>query len=350
MRTPLAEEGIRKAREAGLHYVQNLDDGWRRRRCGRGFSYLSSSGKRLIGKRTLQRIARLAIPPAWEDVRICPSAAGHLQAIGRDAKGRQQYLYHADWHAVSAATKFDRLESIGALLPKIRRRIRRDLGRQGLRKERIVAAVVRLIDKAHLRIGSPIYAQDNGSHGATTLTAEQVQIDDITISLDFPGKSGKQTEVLLSDAKVAAVIQQCEEINGQFLFCYRDDAGAYRPVTSSDVNGYLLEVASEPLSAKDFRTWWASVTALKHLRVQLEKADGKATGRAIARAIEETAEAMGHTKAVCRQSYIHPGLLAAAEKGNLQALLREHDISECRSAELTRDEAQFLAILPAVTN
>jgi DNA topoisomerase-1 len=351
MRTQLAEQGIRKARRAGLHYVRNLDEGWRRRRCGRGFTYLSSSGKRLTGKRTLQRIARLAIPPAWEDVRICPSPTGHLQAIGRDAKGRQQYLYHADWHAISAATKFDRLERIGALLPKIRRRVRRDLGRKGLQKERIVAAVVRLIDKAHLRVGSPIYAQDNGSYGATTLTAEQVQIEDITISLDFPGKSGKQTEVLLSDAKVASVIQQCEEIRGQFLFCYRDDAGDYRPVSSSDVNAYLLAVANEPLSAKDFRTWWACVMALKHLQVQLDKADGKATRRAITRAIEQTAEAMGHTKAVCQQSYIHPGLLAAAEKGNLQTLLREYDVSECSPpAELTRDEAQFLAILPAVTN
>lgn len=351
MQTPLAKEGIRKARQAGLHYIHSLDDGWRRRRCGRGFIYVSSAGKRLVGRRTLQRIARLAIPPAWEDVKICPSPTGHLQAIGRDAKGRQQYLYHDDWHAVSATTKFDRLERIGALLPKVRRRVRRDLDRKGLQKERIVAAVVRLIDKAHLRIGSRIYAEDNGSYGATTLTAEQVEIEDVTISLDFPGKSGKQTEVLLSDAKVASVIQQCEEVDGQFLFCYRDSAGDYRPVSSSDVNSYLLEVANESLSAKDFRTWWASVIALKHLRDQVEKSDGKITKRAITKAIGETATEMGHTRAVCQQSYIHPGLLAAAEKGRLQTLLSEPDISECGSrAELTRDEVQLLAILPRIAD
>jgi DNA topoisomerase-1 len=214
MRTQQEQQGIRKARKVGLHYVRDLDGGWRRRRCGRGFTYFSAGGKRLAGKRTLERIAALAIPPAWEDVRICPSPNGHLQAIGRDAKGRQQYLYHEDWHAVSAATKFDRLERIGSLLPKIRRRVRRDLGKKGLKKERIVAAIIRLIDKAHLRVGSPAYAEDNHSYGATTLTVEQVEIDRITISLDFPGKGGKQTEVLLTDAKVASVMQQCEELNG----------------------------------------------------------------------------------------------------------------------------------------
>jgi DNA topoisomerase I len=351
MRTQQARQGSRKARKAGLHYVQDLDGGWRRRRCGLGFTYFSSGGKRLVSKRTLERIAALAIPPAWEDVRICPSPNGHLQAIGRDAKGRRQYVYHDDWHAVSAATKFDRLERIGSLLPKIRRRVRRDLARKGLQKERIVAAIVRLIDRAHLRVGSPIYAEDNASHGATTLTAEQVEIDDISISLDFPGKSGKQTEVLFTDAKVASVIQQCEEVNGQFLFCYRDDAGDYHAVSSSDVNGYLHEVADEPLTAKDFRTWSASVMTLKHLKGDLEKAEGRITKRTITQAIEKTAEEMGHTKAICQQSYIHPGLLAAVERGTLQALLQKYDYSERDiQAELTRDEDQFLAILPALTN
>jgi len=351
MRTQQQQQGTRKARKAGLHYVQDLDNGWWRRRCGRGFTYFSSGGKRLAGKRALERIAALAIPPAWEDVRICPSRNGHLQAIGRDAKGRQQYLYHDDWHAVSAATKFDRLQRIGSLLPKIRRRVRRDLGKKGLPKERIIAAIVRLIDKAHLRVGSPVYAENNGSHGATTLTAEQVEIDNITISLDFPGKSGKQTEVLLDDAKVASVVRQCEEISGQFLFCYRDDEGEYRPVNSSDVNAYLQEVANEPLSAKDFRTWSASVVALKHLKCVLQEAEGRTTKRAITQAIEKTAKEMSHTKAVCQQSYVHPGLLAAAEAGTLQALLQKYDSSEPDiQAELTRDEDQLLAILPALTN
>ena len=351
MHTRQQQRGIRKARRAGLHYVHSLDDGWLRRRCGRGFAYFSCLGKRLAGRRTLKRIQALAIPPAWEDVRICPSPNGHLQAIGRDEKGRQQYLYHDDWHAISAATKFDRLERIGSVLPKVRRRVRRDLGRKGLSKERVVAAIVRLIDKAHLRVGNPASVKDNGSHGATTLAPHHVDIDAVTISLDFPGKGGKQRDVLLSDAKVAAVIEQCEEINGQFLFCYRDDVGEYHSVSSSDVNGYLREVADEPLSAKDFRTWSGSVIALKHLKAALEKPDSLSPTRLINQAISKTAEEMGHTKAVCRQSYIHPGLLAAFETGTLSALLEKYrDSMPATQAELTRDEEELLAILPALAS
>src|SRR5690606_9669627 len=189
----------------------------------------------------------------------------------------------------------------------------------------------------------------NGSHGATTLTPEQVEIDDMSISLDFPGKSGKQTEVLLSDEKVAAVIQQCEEINGQFLFCYREGDDSYRSVSSSDVNEYLRSIANEEITAKDFRTWSASVLALKHLMSGLEEADGKVTKRLVNQAIEKTAEQMAHTKAVCRQSYIHPTLIAACEMGKLPDLLRKHCNPEPDSpAELTRDERQFLALLPVL--
>jgi DNA topoisomerase-1 len=199
-------------------------------------------------------------------------------------------------------------------------------------------------------VGSPVYAEDNDSYGATTLTADQVAVDDIAISLDFPGKGGKRTEALLADAKVVSVIQECEEINGQFLFCYRDDSGNYHPVSSSDVNIYLREVTEEPLSAKDFRTWSASVMALKHLKTFLGKSSGgRLTTRAITQAIEKTAGEMGHTKTICRQSYIHPGLLAAASRGTLSTLLQEYSNVEPVQADLTRDEVQFLAIVPALT-
>ena len=354
-RSPQEQQGIRKARKAGLHYVHDLNKGWSRRRCGRGFTYHSSSGKRLTGTRTLKRIESLVIPPAWEDVRICPSSSGHIQAIGRDAKGRQQYLYHAVWTTISATTKFDRLASIGSVLPKIRRRVRRDLDTRELSKERVVAAIIRLIDKAHLRVGSPAYAEDNGSHGATTLTAEQVEVNRFSISLDFPGKSGRQTEVSITDKKVASVIRKCEEIDGQFLFCYRDGTDSYRSVNSTDVNDYLQEVTAEVLTAKDFRTWSGSVIALKYLKAGLAEASDELPTRntakgIITKAIKRTAEEMGHTVAVCRQSYIHPGLLAAVETGTLRELLEKYDKSG-RSIpdELTRDEDQFLAILPAIS-
>jgi DNA topoisomerase I len=350
MGTPLKQRGLRRARKAGLQYVRDLSTGWRRRRCGRGFVYLDGRGRRLTGQRTLQRIASLAIPPAWEDVRICPNPHGHLQATGRDAKGRQQYLYHADWHAISAQRKFDRLDLVGRLLPRVRRRVRRDLGRKSLKKEKVVAAIVRLIDKAHLRVGSAAYADDNDSHGATTLKPGHVELDELSISLDFPGKGGKQTEVLLSDAKVAAVIRQCEEIAGQFLFCYRDADGEACAVSSSDVNSYLRSVAGEDLTAKDFRTWSGSVLALGYLKKQLEATGGQVTRRALLHAIERTARELGHTRTVCRQSYIHPGLLSGFETGRLSALLQKFADDELAvPAELTRDEALLLAILPALS-
>jgi DNA topoisomerase I len=350
MATPRKQQAVRRARKAGLQYIRDLSEGWKRQRSGRGFVYLDARGRRLTGARTLQRITSLAIPPAWEDVRICPKPQGHLQATGRDAKGRQQYLYHEDWHAISAASKFDRLDLIGRLLPRIRRRLRRDLGGKTLSKEKVVSAVIRLIDKAHLRVGNAAYAIDNNSHGATTLKPDHVEIDALSISLDFPGKGGKQTEVLLADAKVAAVIQQCEEIEGQFLFCYRGADGQTYSVSSSDVNAYLQDVTEEDLTAKDFRTWSGSVLALGHLKRHLDDTDGKVSRRALLHAIERTAKELGHTRTVCRQSYIHPGLLTAFESGRLTALLERYARDELAvPAELTRMEGLLLAILPELT-
>ncbi len=349
METLRKQQNIRRARKAGLHYVHDFSAGWSRRRCGRGFIYLSAGGKRLTGARTLQRIAALAIPPAWREVRVCPSPNGHIQALGNDANGRRQYLYHDDWHAISSTTKFDRLALIGRLLPRIRRRVRRDLNSRKQSKKRVIAAIVRLIDKIHLRVGNAASAENNGAYGATTLLPDHVEIDDIRICLDFPGKGGKQIEVCISDAKVAAVIRQCEEISGQFLFCYRGVDGELHSVSSSDVNAYLKDATSEAITAKDFRTWSGSVLALRHLKAQLEQSDGKRTKRAVLRAIEMTAAEMGHTKAVCRQSYIHPGLPAAYESGELGSLLRKYAGDEpAVPAELTRDEALLLAILPAL--
>lgn len=351
MRTQKEQQSIAKARKAGLRYVHHLEDGWLRRRCGRGFIYFATGGRRLVAERTLKRIASLAIPPAWEDVRICPQANGHIQAIGRDAKGRLQYLYHDDWHEISAATKFDRLELVGQLLGKIRRRVRRDLAEPGLSKKRVVAAVVRLIDKAHLRVGNAAYVEENGSRGATTLAPEQVEVEGVRISLDFPGKGGRQTEAVLADGKVAAVVERCEEIDGQFLFCYCGDDGDYHPVSSSDVNGYLREVAGERLSAKDFRTWSASVIALGHLKTALPEWQTRSTKRLINEAVKKTAEEMGHTAAICRQSYVHPGLLAAFETGELAGLIAQYDKSAPSvRPELIRDEDQLLTLLPALSH
>lgn len=352
MQNQREHQGHSRVKRAGLDYVQSLDSGWVRRRCGRGFTFHTANGKRLTGARTLKQIKTLVIPPAWEGVRICPHRNGHIQAIGRDEAGRLQYIYHPDWILLSSEKKFDRLSIIGNLLPKVRRRVRRDLGKPELSKEKVIAAVIRLIDKAHIRVGNAKYVNDNGSHGATTLTTDHVVIDDLKISLDYPGKSGQQIESSISDAKVSEVIRECEEIGGQFLFSVRDETGQYHPISSSDVNAYLRLVAGETLTAKDFRTWWGSVLTLHHLRGALDKEvehkDAELTPKKLlVDAIGKTAEDLGHTTAVCRQSYIHPGLIRAVECGKFSRLIQNAQRSNTSPrSELSRDEVLLLAILP----
>lgn len=345
----LEQRGTRRARKAGLYYVNSFDRGMSRRRCGRGFTYLSSRGRTITSARTRKRIEALAIPPAWTDVWICPKPNGHIQATGRDEAGRKQYIYHPDWQAISAASKYDRLSLLARLLPRIRRRVRKELNRKRLARKRVLATVVRLIDRAHIRVGSRTYTEKHDSRGATTLTDEHVETDGLTISLEYPSKGGREREIEISDRKAAKVIRRCEEIDSQFLFCYRDTDGEHRPVDSTDVNAYLREVAKESVTAKDFRTWWGSVIALASLaRGSAERRSAAERKRAVQQAIAETADALGNTKAVCRDSYIHPAILAAGESGELAALIEKADAAAGgeRLAELTNDETRFASILP----
>lgn len=343
-----AQRGRRRAARAGLRYVNAFDVGYSRRRCGKGFTYLSTRGKTLRSARTRKRIKALAIPPSWEDVWICPRGNGHVQATGRDESGRRQYIYHPDWRAVSAAHKFDRLALVATVLPRVRRRITRDLREKNLSKSRVVAAAVRLIDRAGLRVGSALYTERHGSHGVTTLHDEHVTVDGVQISLDYPGKSGRRRDIDLSDKRVAEVVDRCEDIGGQFLFCYRDESDRYAPIDSSDVNEYLHEAAKEPITAKDLRTWLGSVTALANLS---EEALPKTTGarkKRIVRAVDVTASELGNTRSVARESYIHPALLAAAQSGELEQLLGASGAPTKRSnvRGLTLEESRLAALLP----
>lgn len=348
MATRHQQRGKRRAAKAKLVYVNDFDDGYTRRRHGRGFTYLSMRGRTIRSRRTRKRIARLAIPPAWERVWICRHPSGHIQAMGRDTAGRRQYIYHPRWQAISAAAKYERLGHIVKVLPRIRRRVRRDLDGRKLTKRRVVAAAVRLIDKAGVRVGNAVYTAEHGSRGVTTLAAEHVDIDGVRLSLDFPGKSGRQREIELSDRKLARVVDHCTEIDGQFLFCYRTANGDYRPIDSSDVNAYLRRLARKPLSAKDFRTWAGSVNALAYLSAQPLPDSVSARKTLISAAIKDTAKLLGNTAAVCRSSYIHPSLLAAAESAELDRLLADADVlsPDRRIAELTVDECRFAALLP----
>jgi DNA topoisomerase-1 len=344
--TAAAPQRKRRAKKVGLVYVNAFETGISRRRRGKGFTYLSSHGTTIKSARTLKRIKSLAIPPAWKDVWICPRANGHIQARGRDDAGRAQYIYHERWQAISTATKYDRMHLVAGLLPRIRRKVSADLDGAKLSKERVLAAVVRLLDKAHVRVGNDCYVEQSGSHGATTLTPDHVDVERFTIALDFPSKSGQHHEIEFTDAKTAKVIAQCADIDEQFLFCYRDESGEFRRIHSTDVNNYLRETAGEPITSKDFRTWWGSVLALAELadiETDLTSSQRKQAAHA---AVCAASKALGNTQSVCRKSYIHPGILAAAESGELPDLLAKAKASQKAPAGLTVNETLFANLLP----
>ena len=309
--------GRKDVRTAGLRYSSDEAGGISRRRSGTGFSYRSARGARIRSERTLARIRSLAIPPAWEDVWISSDAQGHLQATGRDARGRKQYLYHPAWRSVRDASKFDRMLAFGTALPALRERIEADLAREGLPRERVLAAVVRLVDDTLIRVGSEEYRRSNGSFGASTMRQSQAHVDGRRITIDFRGKGGKLQHAEITDGRLARIVQRLQELPGRELFEYLDDDGERRRVRSDDVNSYLQEIAGDDLSIKDFRTWGASALCLGALCEADPPASQREAKQSIAAAIEEVAATLGNTPAVCRSSYVHPALLEAFGDGDL---------------------------------
>jgi DNA topoisomerase-1 len=292
------------------------DPGIRRRRKGRGFAYESPAGRPIRDAATLRRIGAIVIPPAWTEVWICTSADGHIQAIGRDAAGRRQYRYHPAFRRRRDAGKFDRLIRFGEALPRIRRRVRRDLAQRGLPREKVLAAVVRLLELTSLRVGNDAYAALNRSFGLSTLRDRHARVTGTTIRLRFRGKGGRTEERRIIDRRLATVVRRCQDLPGQELFQYEDEAGEARPIGSDDVNEYIRDAAGDPaFSAKDFRTWTATVHAFRGLRAGLAEAGTSTRGRSrLIEALRQTAEALGNTMAVTRASYVHPGVLAAFDE------------------------------------
>jgi len=320
------------ARAAGLRYADPSEPGIKRVRRGRGFSYRDAAGRRVTDSATLTRIRALAIPPAWHDVWICASARGHIQAIGRDARGRTQYRYHADWTKARDETKFERSIAFARALPRLRRRVARDLRRPGMPRDKVLAAVVRLLDRTLLRVGNERYARENSSFGLTTLRNRHARPDGRGgILLSFRGKGGKRLKVGLNDRRLVRVIRACQDLPGQHLFEYRDDDGEERPIESSDVNGYIRDVTGDDFTAKDFRTWAATVLAAQELT---RNDDVPAVVRAVA-------EQLGNTPAVCRRSYINPAVLAPRS----QRQTAPATPTLTRPAGLSSDERRVLALL-----
>jgi DNA topoisomerase-1 len=303
-------------------YVTDTGPGITRRRQGRGFSYRGTDGRCLDDPTELDRIRRLAIPPAYTRVWICPRANGHLQATGRDARGRKQYRYHPDWREARDADKFARMRAFGEALPRIRARVRRDLdagAKGGLARNTVLATLVRLLDTTLVRVGNDVYARENGSFGLTTLRSRHVRVEGSTLRLRFKGKSGVAHDVAVHDPRVARIVRRCQAMPGQELFQYTTDDGDTCDVHSHDVNDYLRECAGEAFTAKDFRTWHASAHALGLLAAEAEGPVPKTRLNAV---LQDVADRLGNTLAVCRKSYVHPDMLAAAETGELGALLQ----------------------------
>ena len=302
---------------AGLTYVSDLDPGIRRRKAGLGFNYKNAKGQAVTDEATLDRIRKLAIPPAWTDVWIAPTTRGHIQATGRDVKGRKQYRYHDKWRAQRDGGKFDRLIAFGRALPKLRARIERDLAARGLPREKVLAAVLRVMEMTLIRVGNEEYAKTNKSFGLTTLRDRHARIGPERAVFEFRGKSGKLHQTSFRDRRLARVVKACQDLPGQRLFQYLDDEGARRAVESADVNAYLREAMGEDFSAKDFRTWAGTVAAARALVTLPACADEGGAKRNINTCVKAVAGVLGNTPAVCRSAYIHPAVLDAYQAGEL---------------------------------
>ena len=335
------------AESAGLIYVSDSDPGIRRQRSGKRFSYVGRDGKRVSDKRVLERIHRLAIPPAWTDVWICASANGHIQATGRDARDRKQYKYHARWREVRDGTKFDHMLEFAASLPKVRKRIAADLASRGLQRRKVLATVVYLLENTLIRVGNADYARQNKSFGLTTLRDGHVDVNGGELRFEFKGKSGKVWKLRMRDRRIAKVVKSCQELPGQHLFQYLDENGERQQVTSTDVNDYLREIAGADVTAKDFRTWSGTVLAAIALS-EFEAVDSEAGAkRNIKAAIEKVAARLGNTPTICRQCYVHPEVVNAYVEGSLLSALKAEAESVLRKklARLAPEEAAVLAML-----
>ena len=339
------------ARSAGLRHVSDDGPGFgrkaRKTKEGIAFSYFDAEGKPVRDREHLVRIKSLAIPPAYTDVWICPHADGHLQATGRDAKGRKQYRYHPRWRSVRDDNKYERMMAFAAALPGIRRRVDADLSRPNLPREKVLAAVVRLLETTLIRVGNDEYAKSNKSFGLTTMRDRHVKLGRKSIRFEFRGKSGVSHEIDLEDARLARIVARCRDLPGQELFQYLDENGDASDIDSSDVNAYLQEISGRDFTAKDFRTWAGTVLASMALQ-EFEAFDSQAQAKKnIVAAIEHVSERLGNTPSVCRKCYVHPEVLLSYLDGSMVETLRQRAEAEINEGlDLLRpEEAAIVALL-----
>jgi DNA topoisomerase-1 len=337
------------AEEAGLRYVRDDQPGYTRKAKGDDFEYFDAEGKRIRDETRLLRMRRLAIPPAYKDVWICPVPNGHIQATGRDARGRKQYRYHERWREARDENKYDRMLVFGKALAKIRRRVKKDLALSGLRRNKVLATVVQLLERTFIRVGNEEYARENKSFGLTTMRSHHVEVKAATLRFRFRGKSGVQHEVDVSDRRLAGIVRKLQELPGQDIFQYVDEKGEVRDVTSQDVNDYLHEITGEDFTAKDFRTWAGTVLAAMALNAQEAFENKTQAKKNIKDAIAAVSKILGNTPTVCRKCYVHPAVLETYLDGEtIEGLGRkmEDALSDGRG-DLRSKEAAVMKFLQA---
>jgi len=337
---------IDDAEDADLRYVNDGDPGIARKRAGKRIVYVLPSGARVTDFRTKARIKSLAIPPAWSDVWICPTAVGHIQATGRDARGRKQYRYHPEWQKSRDETKYNKMTAFAKALPRLRKRLRQHMRRKRLDREKVLATIVMLLEQTLIRVGNKEYARTNGSFGLTTLQDRHVTISKSEMRFKFRGKTGKVWRLAVSDRRIARIVRDCQDLPGQHLFQY-EDADGLHAVTSEDVNAYIREIAGDDISAKDFRTWAGTVLAAVALS-EYEAVDSEAAAkRNVRRAIETVAARLGNTPTICRKCYVHPEVLQCYFDGQLAQVMKskiEKELTQ-RLGQLSAAEAATLALL-----
>jgi DNA topoisomerase I len=344
---PIATDPVAAAKSSGLRYVTDETPGLRRKRSGTTFRYFDQHDKPVKDKDELARIKALAIPPAWTDVWISPYANSHVQATGRDARGRKQYRYHKRWREIRDQTKYDRMLLVGKKLPGLRQKVAQDLALSGLPREKIIATVVKLLETTFIRVGNEEYARQNRSYGLTTLRNNHVKVRGDTIYFRFRGKSGVGHELAFENPRLARIVKHCQDLPGQQLFTYVDENGEVRTVESSDVNDYLRAATGEDFTAKDFRTWAGTVLAARAFAALASFTSKTQAKNNVTRAIDEVAKKLGNTRSVCQKCYVHPGIVSAYMDGTLTATNghRTHRRVAAASVGLSAEERAVIRLL-----
>lgn len=338
---------VESAEALGLEYVTDEGAGIRREKQGDNFCYKDPAGQLIQDPAEIKRIEALGIPPAWEHVWICPNPYGHLQATGRDAKGRKQYRYHTQWRSFRDQTKFTRMIAFSEAIPQIRQQLAHDLALPGLPRQKVLATVVQLMELTRIRVGNEEYAKTNKSFGLTTMRDRHVEVSGSTIHFKFRGKSGVEHDIELHDRRLAKIVKRCQDIPGQELFQYIDEAGQRQAINSSDVNAYLREITGQDFTAKDFRTWAGTVLAARELHAIGACESATAVKRAIVQAIKTVAQHLGNRPATCRKYYVHPAILEAFELGSLfevMATQLQQELEEPTSALRCEEQAVVLLL------